>query len=243
MINQWTGWGVSEIGPSHVINKLPNQDSWAYKQYIWGEVIVISDGIGSHKHSDIGSKMVCESVIEATKIFVSNTINFNTEKIEDYFRLIHAIWMVKLQGCSPNVSSATCLLSVRYKDEILISQLGDGLIIATSDVNSKVLNDIKDDSFSNITSSMTTKYSFKEWKYEVIDANKYNAIILTTDGISDDLVKGSEEKFANSIYKTYQKCDPRKRYFEVKHWLKNWPTPKHTDDKTIACLMKVNKDA
>jgi len=243
MKSKWCGWGVTTIGPSHIISGLPNQDSWLYKQFVWGEVIAVSDGVGSHKHSKIGSKMACSAVIEATKLFITTISIIRNEEIENYFRLIHSIWRVKLGQYLPSETSATCLFAIRYKEKILLGRLGDGLIIVTSDKEESILlNDIKTDSFSNITFSLTSKFSFIEWEYSILDAKKYNSVLLCTDGISDDLVRGSEEDFAKSIYETYKSYDPKRRYFEILHWLKNWPTPKHSDDKTIACLDKVSKN-
>jgi serine/threonine protein phosphatase PrpC len=241
MKSKWCGWGVTSIGPSHIISGLPNQDAWFYRQFVWGEVIVISDGVGSHKHSDIGSKMACLAVVEATKIFTSTISHFYREEIENFFRLIHSIWRVKLRQYLPSETSATCLFAIRYKEKILLGRLGDGLIIVTSDIeDSIILCDNKVDSFSNLTSSLTSEFSFNEWEYSILDANIYNSVLLCTDGVSDDLIIGNEENFARSIYDTYKSYNPKKRSLEILHWLKNWPTPKHTDDKTIACLDKVN---
>jgi serine/threonine protein phosphatase PrpC len=117
------------------------------------------------------------------------------------------------------------------------------LIVATStNSNAEILNDVKEDSFSNVTYSAGSNFHFEQWKYSILDANEYNSVLLCTDGISDDLISGSEYDFAKGLYEAYGNCKPRKRYYEILHWLKNWPTPKHTDDKTIACLNKVSNN-
>ena len=245
MINsQWITWGVTTIGPLHIKSGLPNQDAWLSRKYKWGEIIVVSDGVGSRARSDIGSEAVCKSVVQASKfLFKSKKIKIENIQIEDFLRLIHSIWLVNIYPYSPQECSATCLFTIRNEDKLLLGQLGDGLIIATStDSNTKMLNDMKEDSFSNVTYSVGSDFHFEQWKHAILDANKYDSIILCTDGISDDLIPGSEDAFAKGLYEEYGNCKPRKRYYEILRWLKNWPTPKHTDDKTIACLNKVSNN-
>ena len=242
--NQWIAWGVTTIGPLHIKSGLPNQDAMLSKKYKWGEIIAVSDGVGSRARSDIGSKAICWSVVQASKIlFKSKKIKIENIQIEEFLRLLHSIWLVKIYPYSPKECSATCLFTIRNADKLLLEQLGDGLIVATStNSNSEILNDDKEDSFSNVTYSAGSNFNFEQWKYTILDANEYNSVLLCTDGISDDLISGSECDFAKGLYESYGNCKPRKRYYEILHWLKNWPTPKHTDDKTIACLNKVSNN-
>ena len=74
--NQWITWGVTTIGPSHIKSGLPNQDAWLSRKYKWGEIIAVSDGVGSRARSDIGSKAICKSVVQASKIL------FKSKKIK-----------------------------------------------------------------------------------------------------------------------------------------------------------------
>ena len=41
-------FGYSEIGPLHKKRQLPNQDAFCRYTYSWGELIALSDGLGSH---------------------------------------------------------------------------------------------------------------------------------------------------------------------------------------------------
>ncbi len=242
--NQWKAWGVTTIGPSHIKSGLPNQDAWLSRKYKWGEIIAVSDGVGSRGRSNVGSKAICKSVVQASKIlFKSKNIKIENIQIEEFLRLIHSLWLVNIYPYSPQECSATCLFTIRNGDKLLLGQLGDGLIVATStNSNAEILNDVKEDSFSNVTYSVGSNFHFEQWKYSILDANEYNSVLLCTDGISDDLISGSEYDFAKGLYEAYGNCKPRKRYYEILHWLKNWPTPKHTDDKTIACLNKVSNN-
>ena len=80
------------IGPLHVKTGIPNQDSWMARRYKWGNVVVVSDGLGSKAYSDHGSKAACLAVFEAAQSY-QNTPDAN---IVDILRLIHANWLVKI---------------------------------------------------------------------------------------------------------------------------------------------------
>ena len=54
--------GISVKGPLHVKEKIPNQDSFLCFKSFGFTLLVISDGLGSKKYSDFGSKMVCLAV-------------------------------------------------------------------------------------------------------------------------------------------------------------------------------------
>ena len=66
--------------------------------------------------------------------------------------------------------------------------------------------------------------------------SKCKAILLFTDGISDDIV--DTEGFARSFVDYCCSLPVSATTVEVMSMLSDWPTPKHSDDKTIACLFK-----
>lgn len=62
------------------------------------------------------------------------------------------------------------------------------------------------------------------------------AILLCTDGVSDDLdnVDGFVSKFIEAHCSIAELSANRR----IREMLEKWPTPNHTDDKTIACLYR-----
>jgi len=58
----WKGWGITEIGPLHIKENIPNQDSFIVKNYSWGIVGVVCDGLGSKKYSHIGSQALVKAI-------------------------------------------------------------------------------------------------------------------------------------------------------------------------------------
>ena len=232
----WNSWGASVIGPMHIKNSLPNQDYWMARRYKWGNVVVVSDGLGSKPHSDNGSKAACLAVFEAAKIYQKN----QQANIIDILRLIHANWLVKVAPLTPSDCSATCLFAIQIEEKITLGRLGDGMIAAygESENNCIILTDNKQDSFSNFTYSLHHEFRPNQWETKTIESSKCKALVMCTDGISDDLFAEKRIDFAKEIYLSYRSINSKIRVVEVKNWLKNWPVPGHTDDKTIACLFK-----
>jgi serine/threonine protein phosphatase PrpC len=232
---KWKSFGASVIGPAHVKTSTPNQDYWMSKHYRWGSVVVVSDGLGSKPHSDHGSMMACLSVVEAAKKYRNCKYN-----VDDMLNFISANWLEKIKPYSASDCAATCLFSIQIKDEILLGRLGDGMIVAhgRSNKDSFVLDDKKQDSFSNYTNSLGKDIEASEWESIKIKSSEYKAIVLCTDGVSDDIVGRYVFDFSESFVKEYSNVFFMNRTREIQKMLNHWPVPKHSDDKTIACLFK-----
>jgi len=234
--SRWNTWGLSVRGPLHKKNGLPNQDAWMARRYKWGNVIVVSDGLGSKEHSDKGSKAACLAVIEAANCY---RMNYNSN-FEDILRVLHAHWLVKIAPFSPADCSATCLFAVQIGREITIGKLGDGMIAVTNNPkrNGIVLSDDEQEYFSNQTDCLDSTFSSDKWESKTIDASECESIVLCTDGIADDLIPEERINFAQNIHAAYRTMAARRRSRDLARWLNAWPVPGHSDDKTIACLYK-----
>ncbi|MBM76541.1 MAG: hypothetical protein CMK59_14130 [Proteobacteria bacterium] len=232
----WSSWGASVIGPLHDRMNMPNQDSWMAHQCDVGHIVVVSDGLGSKQHSDQGSKAACLSVVEAAKHYS----NHPEANIADVVRLVHAYWLVKIAPFSPENCAATCLFALQLKNTITLGRLGDGMIAVygTGEDNSLLLYDNKEDSFSNYTNSFQRDFILDQWSLASINADECKAVVLCTDGISDDILPEKRLDFVKSFVDELAPMTPHDRIMETTKILHNWPVPKHSDDKTIACLFK-----
>jgi len=234
--NEWKSWGASVTGPLHARRGLPNQDAWISRHYCWGDVIAISDGLGSHRHSEVGARAACRSVIETAKAFHRNP----DARIEDLLRLVHANWLLRIAPLEPQECSATCLFAIHVGSKCFIAQLGDGLIAVCAEIKEEtiLITDNKLDSFSNVTDSLSNEFRLDQWQYRVISAESCQAIVLCSDGISDDIFPEMQADFANELYRSYQKSSHQEQSEHLISWMTNWPVPGHTDDKTVVCLFK-----
>lgn len=230
----WESFGVSVIGPGHVRTGLPNQDAYAMSDSSEYNCVVVSDGVGSAVMSDVGSRMVCDAVLKTAEEMVSENRNFNAALFvaEVKERFLRAIEPLTLRECS-----ATCLFSLSHAGELAVGMLGDGLIaIQKKDGQLEILRDDKTDSFSNLVFSFAESTRSEEWKTLVMPENLCRAVVLCTDGVGDDLI--DIEGFMKGFIEEYSAKDVPEAIHEVQLMLKNWPTPKHSDDKTIACMFR-----
>lgn len=234
--SMWISWGASVIGPLHTRKGIPNQDAWMARQYKWGSVVVVSDGLGSKPHSDHGSKAACLAVFEAAKTYSNN----RQAKVADMLRLIHANWLVGVAPFSPSDCSATCLFVIQKDEQLTLGRLGDGLIIAhgETDADCRILCDEKEDSFSNFTYCLTDEFNPDQWETVTVDIQKCRAVVLCTDGVADDLLPDKRRSFAKELYLNYKNLEHTERKRDLRRWLNEWPVPGHSDDKTVACLFK-----
>ena len=232
----WRSWGRSMIGPLHQKNGLPNQDAWLARHYSWGDVVVVSDGLGSKPHADTGAKMACRAVCEAAKFYQKNT----SAPLEELTRLIHAMWLIFISPYCARDCAATCLFVLRIHEDIIAGQLGDGMIVlyAEQPEHNTLIADSKDASFSNVTLALTETYQAGQWMVFRRKAENYQAILLCTDGISDDLRPEQQIPFTEALFCQYQRLPNQAIKKDLMHWLNAWPVQYHSDDKTIACLSR-----
>lgn len=233
MDNYWKSFGTSVRGPGHVRSGTPNQDSFLTLRRRWGDVVVVSDGVGSHKTSEYGSRAACLSVYYAAQEWKDT----NTDTL---ISSIQSNWLSFIRPFDPQKSAATCLFAIRRNTDIILGMLGDGLIsVLRRDGSYFEIIENKDVCFSNQTSALSEKTQIDSWHLIKIDPNVCNAILLCTDGVADDLLPNKRIDFIRHIYEQSKKYSICKIYRELKSMLENWPVPKHSDDKTIACLFRL----
>lgn len=224
----WNSWGCSVRGPRHRRKSQPNQDAWKARAYSWGNVLAVSDGLGSKPHSDIGSKAACNAVISAARHFAAHPL----ARIEAIPPLIHSLWQIFLGPYYTRDCCATCLFAMQISDRIILGRLGDGLIAALGDqIASVIMTDEKEESFSNITYCLSEKFRGELWEIRELQASLYPRIMICTDGVSDDLYEDHRESFSEEVFRNGNNLA------ELRRQLVEWPRPKHSDDKTIACLV------
>jgi len=231
----WKSFGASVIGPDHIAAGKPNQDAWGGFHHVWGDGIVVSDGLGSKPFSDIGSRTACLAVAGAVHA-CSGSPNVERSILSDR---IKSIWISLLTPLRPHDCAATCLFAFRVRHaSVVIGMLGDGLAAAVrADGSIVLLSDEKEEGFSNITTALSPEVTEKDWRWLSLPEEECLSIVLCTDGVADDLIdaKGFVEECCD-VHQGLASVSAARRIREV---LENWPVPKHSDDKTIACLYRV----
>ncbi len=234
--SKWIITGVSVIGPRHQQKGLCNQDSCFVKQKKGYSVGVVSDGLGSHPHSDRGSKAACIAVENAVNIWIKK----RDRNEADLLRLIQTYWLMQIRPFKPSECGATCLWVIAWDDgNLLAGRLGDGVIIIDNNDNGalKCLEESKC-GFSNQTEALSGSGILSKWellKYNI--TNSGGCVCLMTDGISEDL---NHEKLNDviDIFRQIWSCSRRKGRQFIKTELESWTTPGHQDDKTVVVMIK-----
>ncbi|KHD25438.1 hypothetical protein NM09_06845 [Vibrio caribbeanicus] len=220
---------TSVIGPAHLNIKLPNQDAVTSRKSKGRWAVAVADGMGSRDLSHIGSKL-------ATSLAVSACLD-NSEDISDKELItdIYIRWLdgLKDKNIAPNDAVTTLLVAWgNSKGEYRYIQLGDG-VICSSTTNHSIPND---DLFSNETTGLGLSKKFSDWRIGKGRLNRINGgLILMTDGVSEDIE--DHLGFCYALVARAQSESPRAIKKHLKGLLQNWPTPHHTDDKTIAVVL------
>jgi hypothetical protein len=234
----WKSFGASVRGPSHIATGKPNQDAWKAFHRIWGDGIIVSDGLGSKPFSDYGSNAACFAVVCAVHACIGEA-QVSGALLSDRIKnsWLSLIAPLKFQDCG-----ATCLFAFSMNDGVLrIGMLGDGLAAAVKTDGLVVsLSDDKTEGFSNITDALSPNVTETNWKWLSVPEDDCKSIVLCTDGVSDDLIDtdGFVKEFAG-MHCNLSGISAARRAHKM---LEKWPTPKHSDDKTIACLTRRDEE-
>jgi hypothetical protein len=119
--------------------------------------------------------------------------------------------------------------------------LGDGLAAALKRDGSVVrLEEDKSQGFSNTTAALTPHVSAKHWRHLAVPECVCTGIVLCSDGVADDL--DDVDGFVESFMAAHRELAAVSASRRIREMLEKWPTPKHNDDKTIACLCRGGGD-
>lgn len=228
--------GASSKGPQHLQTRTGNQDSYMIKDVPGGKVLVVADGMGSAKHAKVGSKAICEAVCESCEIWSK----YKKPQLGLLFQMIMTLWYMKISPYSKSDCGTTCIfVFYRYDGNVIMAQVGDGIIGYKIDENFQILSE-KNEEFSNETRSVGKVTKLSHWNSLTlkIKANQRFSFFISTDGVSEDLIPEYREDFLEELVKICKNSSSKDRKKKIYKLLKNWPTPRHGDDKTIVIFEK-----
>jgi len=216
--------GASVKGPAHEAAGQPNQDAVGLWRHKGGWIATVADGLGSRPLSHIGSRAACQM---ARKMVTSAA---SLENPKSLISGIYRAWLSALP-IPPAEAATTFLLAIAEVDgRATLAQIGDGLLMYRENGKFGILTEERE-GFSNQTNAMGLSKAWTDWKSKPGDG-----IVLMTDGISDDLNWNALEGFFNKLFREFRGRGPMKSRQWIKAELDNWPTPNHSDDKTIAMI-------
>lgn len=230
----WQFFGASVRGPLHQSLGLPNQDAWLGHTTARGAMIAVCDGLGSRPMAKLGAIQACLAARDA----INSWNQLPNRSASTLPRLIRAFWEMRTAPAEPDQCATTCLFAAATRQgRLIIGGLGDGLaLLRFPDGNTRRLIE-RGSSFTNQTLGLGVPHKLSDWVLDVVPvAEPHTAVVLATDGIADDLVEDRMSGFANWLCERFLPMPPSARYRAIEKELRNWPTPSHQDDKTVAVL-------
>lgn len=229
--------GYSSVrGALHEKGRLPNQDSYLVKQFKFGTLLVVSDGMGSHPHSDVGSHSVCRSVSRAIQLWHE----YHCDDIRLLIPLLHSLWGMDVFPYPKNECGATCLFAFLSEDNLLyLGQLGDGNIYYSVGDEIALLK-TKEDDFTNLTTGINSIRSFEDWSLATVCAgDKSVKVCLMTDGVAETLVESRRNEFVKLLWKRLsEKNNICEQNNMINRLLEDWNPVNAGDDRTLVSYEK-----
>lgn len=227
---------ASVRGMLHEQCSIPNQDAYSVKRYKFGTILVVSDGLGSKKHSGYGAKAVGKAVNRAVQIW-----NGYAEKdIKLLLPLIVSIWSMEIYPYSQKDCGATCLFAIVANDgHVYLGQLGDGSIYISIEDELQLVRG-KEDDFTNLTVCMGGFSSYSDWCLkDVYVGDKPVGIVMMTDGVSETIIDDKKESFIKLLFKRLSEHENLlKRNNFIYRILAEWNPVSAGDDRTLICYRR-----
>ena len=225
--------GASVRGPRHIRDGASNQDAWGHAHARGHRVVVVADGLGSRPESASGARAACRAVPQALRAW----LECPGAHLDLLPALIHVLWRVALAELPPEDACTTCLFAAVAEDGSgWIGQLGDGLVLVENSASQlEVLAERDDNSFGNETRALGATRKISAWNLRRV-APGTQRILLCTDGVADDLLPARFPALLQWITSDLMSQPPTTRWRQLATELRNWPTPNHTDDKTLAYI-------
>lgn len=135
----WRVAAASVEGTSHAKLGTPCQDAVTVKFFNDADgrevlVVVVSDGAGSAKRSDIGSMLACSTIAEAVEVFLAES-----RRVVEIDRAVAETWLAMVRkaiveraaedGEVPREYACTLLAAVVGQDAAAFMQIGDGATV------------------------------------------------------------------------------------------------------------------
>lgn len=198
---QWEIVGCSAIGTKHITGGTPCQDAVCYER-ISDQIIIgaVSDGMGSARRSDVGSKLAVQTALSQIK---STQCWLNQPKNDEGAREIFQSVLGKVQaalkqkaeneGYSVEDLNCTLLAFIATPEWLAAMQVGDGLIVVRpKDENYRLLFMPDKGEHPNETTPVISSDALEEMQV-CVKLDAYEFICVATDGIENISLVKSEK--------------------------------------------------
>lgn len=257
----WKAIACSEIGTSHQKLELPCQD---YVGFIRlnnggeisdnGDIVIgaVSDGAGSCKYSDVGSKLAVETTLE----FLQPWLKWLKEKQKDsspeilkesakkaFAKTLREVKeafdeKARKMSCSPKDFACTLLVVVSTPDWLAAMQIGDGfIVIRKPESEYQLLFHPSKGEYANQTTFVTTSDALEKMQVKTL-FGKQKFICAASDGLERIAINlkyfRPHPPFFEMFEKALEERTEEQEKSSTQEWLNSEAVNERTDDdKTI----------
>lgn len=221
---------ASDIGSNHQRLGQPNQDAVA--SFCAGEdfVLSVSDGVGSCKKAELGSRFAVDSSVKLFREIKNGFIPFETDIITE--RLIE-LWYFSIADGNIDDYCATLKTVFKIVNQVKVLSIGDGFVGISSD-GLNLISPTDETHFTNETNCLNAQSSESDfWTADFyLDTFKPYVIFCCTDGIANGILPGKEISLIQEIEKNVHVDQLRQVLEEFLSDVSNYSF----DDKTIGVV-------
>lgn len=233
--------GVSMRGPAHAREGVPCEDHWSVHHRKGMTTIAVSDGMGGCSAAREAARAACKVAHDCALVWSRGA----RAVPEDFMALFALMWKMWLGDRDVREFGATLLIAVIRNDgEAQLFQLGDGLVgWLLEDETFHRLQD-RESGFSNLTCGVGDATKSSAWRHACLKAEPdWRVIVLATDGVADDLREDALPSFLGLLATEAISNGAAETRAWLRSEFRNWPTPKHLDDKTLAICWRKPSNA
>ena len=224
-------YGYASVrGQSHYASRTPNQDAVRVYRSEYGTTLVVADGLGSHRYSQIGSSAIVKSVTDAFFLFESGKIPVN-----EITATAFSLFRKRVPESKNTQASTTCIFAhISNTNGLFVGQVGDGACYIRINDSFTTLKG-KECEFANLVVPLNASQETAKWHTRHFKTNVDTriSIMLATDGVSNDIIPEKEESCLEYYCSKLMNMTRIKRNMYVRKVLKQWDVPGSVDDKTM----------
>lgn len=215
----FSGFGVSVKGK----DKKLNQDSFIFQECKDFILLVVCDGLGSKRLSNIGAKSLVQSVV-----LILNEMKLSKNLLSDFESKLKHVWHNKIRFYTQDFEecASTLLCGVIYDDLSYFGRIGDGIIAIFGNKDYCLEEENKD--FANFTHS----FGDMAIAWQILNTKDLQSVAICSDGISEFLDRDKIMDFFKAYISEYKNIDQNKLQ-EIKTWLRDFNAKGFKDDKTL----------
>lgn len=196
-IGDYTFVVISDDGLSHRLKKIPNQDAVMYEVDCEDYVIAVSDGVGSCRKSDIGSKNAVESIRMLFLQIKTGELSFEKN---DVAKTIIETWKTLIKDENIDDYCATLKAAIKIGNELMLISIGDGILAISSNGISRIAP-VEDGFFVNQTACLNKDVKSTDFWISVFRLDTYvtYVVFLCTDGVANGITEGQELELVREL--------------------------------------------